>query len=243
MTRRRHYVDTALPETNIDRQTGDGKRTDRDTRPRWCDHLPHGTVSSWTPDMRLRWSTWNLWAIGQAWVERTGLAAQVLEPLDLDVICLQEVRRQADRDAGKALADDLGMHLGLVGSRSPLTGGVGVSERRSPSTTWCCHDGRSPTPASRYSRPSRIPPSDAAHSTSVSTLPDRSDWSRHSSARRRSRRRSGSTRSAPLAAELADRRRPDDVVLVAGDMNAEPDSDEMRLLCGHKTAPPIAVTS
>ena len=62
--------------------------------------------------MRLRWSTWNLWAIGPAWVERTGLAAQVLEPLELDVICLQEVRRQADRDAGKALADDLGMHLG-----------------------------------------------------------------------------------------------------------------------------------
>ena len=30
------------------------------------------------------------------------------------------------------------------------------------------------------------------------------------------------------------------MVLVAGDMNAEPDSDEMRLLCGHKTAPPIA---
>ena len=66
--------------------------------------------------MRLRWSTWNLWAIGPAWVERTGLAAQILEPLELDVICLQEVRRQADRYDGKALADDLGMHLGRGGA-------------------------------------------------------------------------------------------------------------------------------
>jgi endonuclease/exonuclease/phosphatase family metal-dependent hydrolase len=34
------------------------------------------------------------------------------------------------------------------------------------------------------------------------------------------------------------RRQPEDYpAIVLGDLNAEPDSDEVRLLCGHKTAP------
>ena len=36
---------------------------------------------------------------------------------------------------------------------------------------------------------------------------------------------------------LAARERQDYPLVVAGDLNAEPDSDEVRLLCGHKTAP------
>jgi endonuclease/exonuclease/phosphatase family metal-dependent hydrolase len=36
---------------------------------------------------------------------------------------------------------------------------------------------------------------------------------------------------------LAEVERDDYPLVVAGDMNAEPDSDEIRLLCGHKTAP------
>jgi endonuclease/exonuclease/phosphatase family metal-dependent hydrolase len=36
---------------------------------------------------------------------------------------------------------------------------------------------------------------------------------------------------------LAEREREDYPVVVTADLNAEPDSDEVRLLCGHKTAP------
>lgn len=40
-----------------------------------------------------------------------------------------------------------------------------------------------------------------------------------------------------LVEALAGRTREDYPVVVLGDLNAEPDSDEVRLLCGHKTAP------
>jgi endonuclease/exonuclease/phosphatase family metal-dependent hydrolase len=40
-----------------------------------------------------------------------------------------------------------------------------------------------------------------------------------------------------LVTLLAEREREAYPVVVLGDMNAEPDSDEIRLLCGHKTAP------
>ena len=40
-----------------------------------------------------------------------------------------------------------------------------------------------------------------------------------------------------LVGLLADREREAYPIVLLGDMNAEPDSDEVRLLCGHKTAP------
>ena len=189
--------------------------------------------------MRLRWATWNLWAIGPSWVERARLARRFLQPLELDVICLQEVRRQADDDAATSLARDLGVHLGrgepiapewwservgetiavdnVVLSRWPITD-VTVrvlphdsdsAERRS--ATFVRIDG--PTPLLVVS--TQLTSSPTASALRV-------------------------TQVRAVAHELAEQRRPDEVVLVAGDMNAEADSDEMRLLCGHKTAPPIS---
>jgi endonuclease/exonuclease/phosphatase family metal-dependent hydrolase len=40
-----------------------------------------------------------------------------------------------------------------------------------------------------------------------------------------------------LVTFLAGRRREAYPIILVGDLNAEPDSDEVRLLCGHKTAP------
>lgn len=40
-----------------------------------------------------------------------------------------------------------------------------------------------------------------------------------------------------IAQGIVERRHAGDLVVLAGDLNAEPDSDEVRLLCGHKTAP------
>lgn len=42
-----------------------------------------------------------------------------------------------------------------------------------------------------------------------------------------------------LVGLLAERGREEYPVVLVGDLNAEPDSDEVRLLCGHKTAPAV----
>ena len=189
--------------------------------------------------MRLRWSTWNLWAIGPEWIERAGLAARVLEPLELDVICLQEVRRQADHDAGEFLADALGMHLGrsVPVAAEWWSGRVGepIAVDNVVLSRWPIVDASVqvlPHVAESTERRSALhvaidaPTPLWVVSTQLSSSP-------LASALR-------VEQVCALAAELAERRRPDDAVLVAGDMNAEPDSDEMRLLSGHKTAPPVA---
>ena len=189
--------------------------------------------------MRLQLATWNLWAIGPSWIERAGLARQLLEPLELDVICLQEVRRQASHDAAASLASDLGMHLGRGEPVAPQWWSQRVGEPISVDNVVL----------------SRWPITDV----SVRVLPQVPDSAEHRSALFvridaptplqlvSTQLTSSPTASAlrvaqvrAVAEELAERRRPDEVVLVAGDMNAEADSDEMRLLCGHKTAPPIA---
>ena len=56
-----------------------------------------------------------------------------------------------------------------------------------------------------------------------------------SSAPRESATRCAQVRA--LVGFLADREREAYPIVLVGDLNAEPDSDEIRLLCGHKTAP------
>ncbi|MET0910623.1 MAG: endonuclease/exonuclease/phosphatase family protein [Ilumatobacteraceae bacterium] len=189
--------------------------------------------------MRLRWATWNLWAIGPSWIERSRLARQILEPLELDVICLQEVRRQASHDAAASLAADLGMFLGRGEPVAPQWWSGRVGEPISVDNVVL----------------SRWPISDV----SVELLPQEPDSAEHRGALfvridgpTPLRLVSTQLTSSPVASALrvaqvralamglGERRRHDEVVLVAGDMNAEDDSDEMRLLCGHKTAPPTA---
>lgn len=188
--------------------------------------------------MRFRWATWNVWAIGPAWRERSLLACEVLDMLDLDVVCLQEVRRQADHDAGASIAASLGMHLGRaepVGAEwwSGRTGEPiavdNVVLSRWPVTEVVVH----PLPQAADTIEQRS----ALHARIAAPAPLRIVSTQLSSSPLDSALRVAQVRA--LARELASGRRPDETVLVAGDMNAEPDSDEMRLLCGHKTASPV----
>lgn len=188
--------------------------------------------------MRLRWATWNIWSIGPSWIERAELALEQLRSLEPDVVCLQEVRRDADHDAGAAMAAGLGLHLAraepvasdwwssrvgeaiavdnVVLSRWPVTD-VGVQVLPHEGSG----DERRSVLHARIDAPTPL----RVLSTQLTSSPLASGL------------RVAQVRA--LAAGLAARRRADEVVLLAGDMNAEPDSDEVRLLCGHKTAPPV----
>jgi endonuclease/exonuclease/phosphatase family metal-dependent hydrolase len=189
--------------------------------------------------MRLRWGTWNLWAVGPAWRERFAVAQEALRELDLDVICLQEVRRQADLDAGRELADALDMHLG----RGEPIGGEWWSRRVGEEiavdnvvlSRWpIVHSTVDPLPH----EPGTDERRSALHLRIEAPTPIRMVTTQLASAPDLSALRVRQVRA--IASALAERRRTDEVVLVAGDLNAEPDSDEVRLLCGHKTAPPVA---
>ena len=187
--------------------------------------------------MRLRWGTWNLWAVGPGWEERVVVAQEVLRELGLDVICLQEVRRQADLDAGRELAGALDMHLG----RGDPIGGDWWSRRVGEEiavdnvvlSRWPIVDASvDPLPH----QPGTDERRSALHVRIEAPTPLRMVTTQLASAPDLSALRVRQVRA--IASRLAERRQPDEVVLVAGDMNAEPDSDEVRLLCGHKTAPP-----
>jgi endonuclease/exonuclease/phosphatase family metal-dependent hydrolase len=189
--------------------------------------------------MRLRWCTWNLWALGPDWEERIVLAREVLRELELDVICLQEVRRQAGRDAAVDLAGALDMH---VGRGDPI--GSGWWSRRIGEEVAVDNVVLSRWPIVNVAvdplphDPGTDERRSALHVRIGSPTPIRMITTQLVSAPDLSALRVRQVRA--IAGLLAERRQPDEVVLVAGDMNAEPDSDEVRLLCGHKTAPPVA---
>lgn len=187
--------------------------------------------------MRLRWATWNLWSLGPSWVARAERAVVELAALDLDVICLQEVRRDAHHDAGEAIASALGLHLARSTPVSPAWWSDRVGEPIAVDNVvlsrWPVTDvGVQVLPhvGGGHERRSVI------HARVDASVPMRVLSTQLTSSPLASELRVAQVRA--LATELAARRRPDEVVLVAGDMNAEPDSDEVRLLCGHKTAPP-----
>ncbi|MEP1126355.1 MAG: endonuclease/exonuclease/phosphatase family protein [Ilumatobacter sp.] len=188
--------------------------------------------------MRVRWATWNLWSIGPRWIERGELAGALLADLDADVVCLQEVRRDARHDVGATIADTLGLHIARCSPVSAewWSGRVGeqIEVDNVVLSRWPVaeavnqvlpHEGAAEERRSALHVQIDAPSPLRVVSTQLTSSPLDS--------------RLRVTQVRALAAELARRRRSDEVVLVAGDMNAEADSDEMRLLCGHKTAPPV----
>jgi endonuclease/exonuclease/phosphatase family metal-dependent hydrolase len=185
----------------------------------------------------MRLLTWNLWAFAVDQPERHDAIVDVVRDLDPDLACFQEVRIDAERDVGADLAragswhlatsDALGVDwwqgrlpdptatvVNAVVSRWPITGTVTVElpvdGRDEGRSALLAHIDSPGTPM-------------LVVTTQLTSAPDRSA-ARCDQVRR-------------LAAAVAEHRRPDELVLVTGDLNAEPDSDEVRLLCGHKTAP------
>ncbi|TDD83729.1 endonuclease/exonuclease/phosphatase family protein [Actinomadura rubrisoli] len=189
----------------------------------------------------MRVLTWNVWWRFQAWDERREAILSVLRAEGPDIVGLQEVwGREGDNLAG-GLADELGMHwtwapfdphdrwrervdrsgfdVGVaVLSRWPLAGRAVVELPAAGGQD----DGRMALHALVDAPGHRVP----FFTTHLNPLP-------HESAVRCAQVRA---LAAFVAEHRAGTRFP---AVVTGDFNAWPDSDEMRLLGGYRTAPPV----
>lgn len=182
--------------------------------------------------------TWNLWAFDIGRAVRRSRIIEALRAIRPDICCLQEVRSDEREDFAETIADA----LGLAAERSQP---VGVE--------WWQRRLDDPTAEVSNVVLSRWPTSD----TATLALPaDRTGDEQRSALFVRTATPAGplltvatQLTSSPLSSALrsqqvraiarsiAERRQPDDLVILAGDLNADPDSDEVRLLCGHKTPP------
>lgn len=185
--------------------------------------------------------TWNIWWRYGAWQDRERALAAELAALRPDVVCLQEVWSTADDSAATRLAAALGPEWSRVESVRPTGGptragdeGVGIgtavlsrwpvlerAEVRLPAA--------GPGDSGRTALFALLDAPGAQVPVTTTHLPARAD---------RSALRCAQVRE--LARFVTDRAgRPGDgfPTVVTGDLNAQPDSDEVRLLCGHRTAP------
>jgi endonuclease/exonuclease/phosphatase family metal-dependent hydrolase len=183
-------------------------------------------------------ATWNLWWRFGEWEKRLPAIRRVLGAASPDICGLQEVWIDGDRNLADELAGALGLHAVWVrspqperwharqpGCRADVANAVlsrwpisELTELRLPSGG-SGDASRTALLCSVDSPGGRIP----LATTQLTSAP----WD--------SATRCDQVRA--LVEALAGHTREDHPVVVLGDLNAEPDSDEVRLLCGHKTAP------
>lgn len=183
--------------------------------------------------------TWNLWWRFGDWRRRQPLIERVLAETAPDLIAFQEVwSTEADNQATQ-LAGRLGMHHAWLPSPAPehfqrriddaaVQVGNAVLSRWPIVQTATCElpagggdAGRTALQALVEAPGGRI----SFTSTQLSSIVG-------GSALR--------CKQVRTLVAFVGRETPDDAIaIVAGDLNAEPDSDEIRLLGGHKTAPPV----
>jgi endonuclease/exonuclease/phosphatase family metal-dependent hydrolase len=186
----------------------------------------------------VRIATWNLWWRFGPWDERGRAIGRVLRKTAPDICGLQEVWAEGARNLAGELADELGMYWSWTASpdpdrwRSRLPGersGVGTAVL----SRWPIVDGFDlALPAGESG--------DAGRTATVAVVDSPSGHIPVASVQLTSAPWDSATRCVQVRAlverlaALDDRDHP---IVVTGDLNAEPDSDEIRLLCGHKTAP------
>ena len=175
---------------------------------------------------RVRIVTWNLWGRLGEWQARAAGIARMLEGLRPDIVCLQETWQNGGDDQAAALAKRLGMTHAFAMDRrdGALVQGVAVLSR------WPLADvAQRPLPV-----PDGVVPRNVAlravvdgprgpllvATTHLIAFPPRS-------AQREEQVRA-------LVAFLAERQRQPPIAIVAGDFNAAPDSEEIRLLTGRR---------
>ncbi len=179
--------------------------------------------------MSLRVMTWNLWWRFGSWERRQAAIIETIRDADPDVVCLQEVWTDADGGLARIIASELGYHP--VTSAPIGRSGVGFSNAvlsRWPATRLADEalpraDG---TLGHRRIVAVRIDTPWGGWPVASTHLDHRFD---QSLARQRQVRR---------LLELATRWRGDPAVdlpvVVGGDLNAVPDSDEIRMLTGRR---------
>jgi endonuclease/exonuclease/phosphatase family metal-dependent hydrolase len=191
--------------------------------------------------LRMRVVTWNLWWRFGPWEARQKAILAELRELRPDVVGLQEVWAADGENQAEWLAGELGMHWTWAPSPAPerwrrRIGDPTVDIGNAVLSRWPVADRRSlrlPTPAdlddgrlalyARLATPSYDIPFFTAHLTSVP----------HGSAVR--------CRQVTALAEFVAANRVDTPfpAVVTGDFNACPDSDEIRLFGGLRTAPVV----
>lgn len=187
----------------------------------------------------MRLLTWNLWAFAVDQPERHRRILEVVRAADPDIACFQEVRADGQRDVGADLAADRGLHV----ARSDDLGVGWWQQRLVDPTATVANAVVSRWPITR-STTVELPVDGVNEGRSALLVgidapsgPVLVVTTQLTSAPHRSADRQAQVRQ--LARAVARRRRPGELVVVTGDLNAEPDSDEVRLLCGHKTVPAV----
>ena len=183
--------------------------------------------------------TWNLWWRFGDWERREPRIARVIEEMSPDIIGLQEVWATADENQAERLSKELGLNWAWVPSSAPEH-----FQRRIADTTMQVGNAI----LSRWpivSRVSRNLPSSSADDgrTALITVvaapssPIAFVTTQLASAVGESALRCEQVRA--LIGHIVDEVPETAMLVLTGDFNAEPDSDEIRLLGGHKTAPAV----
>jgi endonuclease/exonuclease/phosphatase family metal-dependent hydrolase len=186
----------------------------------------------------IRVVTWNLWWRFGPWRERAAAIRSVLLDTRPDICGLQEVWADGERNLASELAKELELHWAWAGSPEPRRWhirlpGCSADVGHAILARWPM---RAPTelplPPGRSGDRSRsalvcVVESPIGRIPVATTQLTPAPWD--------SAARCEQVRA--LVAFLAEREHESYPWVVMGDMNAEPDSDEVRLLCGHKTAP------
>ena len=183
--------------------------------------------------MALRVMTWNLWWRFGPWRERQGAIAAVVAAVDADVLLLQEVWGEGGTSSAHLLAEATGGHVAISDDTGP-DGGVGF--HNAIVSRWPLAD--------VDSRPLPGPDGEPGHrrvlAASVASpwgpwpvVTTHLDYRFDQSATR--------VRQAGVLLDVVATRRGDPdrdlPVVVGGDLNAVPDSDEIRMLTGRSATP------
>lgn len=183
-------------------------------------------------------ATWNVWWRFGEWAARREAILTALREARPDICGLQEVPADDTGNLAAHLANELGMEWDWVVSpqperwRSRLSGAT-AHVGNAVLSRWPIRDRaelRLPDGGSGdHSRTALlcVVESPAGGVPFATTQLTPAPWD---SAARRAQVRA-------LVDAIVDRAREAYPVVLTGDLNAEPDSDEVRLLCGHKTAP------
>lgn len=185
----------------------------------------------------IRVLTWNLWWRFGDWRRRMEAVAAVLEEVRPDICCFQEVWSTEREDAAALLGERIGLaHVARSHADDPQRwqeriGESGVDFGNAVVSRWPVADPRA----------LRLPGSEGRTAVSVRVAADGATLpvicthlTAHPAAS--GERCEQVTALVEFVAQLERDTMPP---IIAGDLNAEPDSDEVRLLGGNKTEPPI----
>ena len=183
-------------------------------------------------ETRLRIVTWNLWWRLGDWKARGGAIERTLADVGADLVCLQEVWQEGDRNQ----AAELAQHLGLVHAFAPDRTESGIDQCIALLSRWPLAEvGQRPLPV----------PSGAEQCTALSAVVQGPRGPLHLTTTHltpypsRSEHREQQVKA--LVEFVAEHKREAPISIVCGDFNAVPDSDEIRLLTGRR--PPVVAGS